>query len=83
MAHKQKIIKIGNSLGITLPVSFVRDGGWKYGEEVVVEQDPVYKTLIMKPEKLMNKMKLTPEFKEWLDEFSKKNNDLLKELART
>ncbi len=83
MTFKQRIIKVGNSLGVTIPASFVRDGKWKSGEEVVVEQDEVYKTLIIKPKKMENKMRLTPEFKEWLDEFTEQNHQLLKELART
>lgn len=83
MTFKQKIIKVGNSLGVTIPASFVRDGKWKSGEEVVVEQDDVYKTLIIKPKRMANKMRLTPEFKEWLDEFTHQNHQLLKELART
>lgn len=83
MTFKQKVIKIGNSLGITLPVSFVREGKWRLGEQVIVEQDSVYKTIVIKPKKLANKMRITPEFKEWLDEFVSANRQLLKELART
>ena len=83
MTSKQKIIKVGNSLGVTIPASFVREGKWKSGDEIIVEQDEVYRTLIIKPKRMINKMRLTPEFKEWLDEFTKKNQGLLKELART
>lgn len=81
MRSQQKVIKIGNSLGVTLPASFIREGGLRAGEEVILEQDVVYKTIVIKPKKLANKMRLTPEFKEWLDEISEEYEEAIKELA--
>lgn len=79
---KQKIIKVGNSLAITLPVSFVKEGNIKAGAEVIVEQNAAYKTLYVKPASAKySKSKLTPEFYEWLDDISKKYKDVIKELA--
>lgn len=81
---KQKIIKVGNSLAITLPASFVKEGNIKAGAEVIVEQNAQYQTLYVKPATAKNtKSKLTPEFFDWLDQFTKKNHKLLKELAKT
>ena len=33
---KQKIIKVGNSLAVTIPASFVKDGNLAVGDEVLV-----------------------------------------------
>ena len=77
----QKIIKVGNSLAITLPVSFVREGNLKIGDELVVETTPAYQTMFVKPKKMANKKHLTPEFYNWLENVSKKYEDVIKELA--
>lgn len=37
---KQKIIKAGNSLAVTIPSSFVKTIGVKLGDEVAVETKP-------------------------------------------
>jgi len=79
----QKIIKVGNSLAVTLPASFVRDSNLKMGDELVVETAPVYQTMVIRSKKMANNSKLSPEFFDWLDKFTKKNYDLLKELAKT
>jgi antitoxin component of MazEF toxin-antitoxin module len=79
----QKIIKVGNSLAVTLPAAFVRDGNLKMGDELVVETAPVYQTMVIKTKKMANNSKLSPEFFDWLDKFTKDNYDLLKELAKT
>jgi len=77
----QKIIKVGNSLAVTLPVAFVRDGNLKIGDELVVETAPIYQTMVIKPKKMANKTHLTPEFFSWLDDVSKKHESLIKKLA--
>lgn len=77
----QKIIKVGNSLAITLPASFVREGKLKIGDELIVETTPVYQTMYVKPKKMANKKHLTPEFYNWLESVSKKYEDVIKELA--
>lgn len=82
MAQKQKIIRAGNSLAITLPASFVKEGKIKAGDEVIVEQNAKYKTLYVKPASAKYAPKLTPEFYEWLDAISKKYKDVIKELAK-
>lgn len=77
----QKIIRAGNSLAVTLPVAFVREGNLKIGDELVVETAPVYQTMYIKPKKLANKTYLTPEFFNWLEEVSKRHEGLIKKLA--
>lgn len=78
----QKIIKVGNSLAVTLPVSFIREAGYKVGEEVIVETNASYNTMLIKPKKYADKISLSPEFFAWLNEFVKENETLLKKLAR-
>lgn len=78
---KQKIIKVGNSLAVTLPAFFVKECHYKVGDSIIVELDTLHRTLFVKPYSLENKLHLTPEFFEWLEEIVKKNKDLIKELA--
>lgn len=79
----QKIIKVGNSLAVTLPSSFVHDVGYKAGDEVIIEHNSLYKTLLVKPPIDHQTSHITPEFKSWLGKFTKKNQILLKQLAKT
>jgi len=37
---KQKIIRVGNSLGVVIPADFVKSVGIKPGESVIVEKKP-------------------------------------------
>ncbi|MDO8609315.1 MAG: AbrB/MazE/SpoVT family DNA-binding domain-containing protein, partial [bacterium] len=69
---KQKIIKVGNSLAITLPAAYVKEGKIKAGDIVHIEHNAKYKTMYVKPENASGSSKLTPEFFDWLDNTSKK-----------
>ncbi len=82
MSQKQKIIRAGNSLAITLPAAFVREGKIKAGDEVIVEQNAQYKTLYVRPPSAKHVSKLTPEFFDWLENISKEYKDVIKELAK-
>lgn len=77
----QKIIKVGNSLAITLPANMVREAGWKAGDELIIEQSPPYEIMVVKPKSKAGKTYLSPEFLDWLDEVSVKYKDAIKELA--
>jgi len=79
---KQKIIKVGNSAAVTLPAAFVREGNLRVGSEVLVEPNTQYNYVTIKPANSSYKTAITPEFKDWLDKFTKKNNQLLKKLAK-
>ena len=80
---KQKIIKVGNSLAVTLPAEFVKEGNFAVGDEFIVEHNAKQKTLYMQSAKKQNKPGLTPEFFEWLDEVAEEDKDLIKKLANT
>jgi antitoxin component of MazEF toxin-antitoxin module len=78
----QKIIKVGNSFAVTVPKTFVYGVGFKAGDRVEVESDTQLKLMIVKPAGSPIKTKITPEFKAWLDDFTRKNKKALQELAR-
>lgn len=80
---KQKIIKAGNSLAITIPAEFVREGNLAVGDELIIETTPRYGMMLVKKEEFKDKAKLSPEFKLWLEEFTTKNRKMLKKLAKT
>lgn len=79
--RKQKVIKVGNSLAVTLPAGFVREGNLKPGDELLVEAFPQYQYAIIKTKKTTLKSRLTPEFFNWLEKITKENEELIKELA--
>jgi len=79
----KKIIKVGNSAAVMLPSSFIKEGSLKIGDEVIVETMPRYQTAMIKPKTASYKTSITPEFKEWIDKFTKKYDQLLKKLAKT
>lgn len=77
----QKIIKVGNSAALTIPQSFIKKVGWKVGDELVVEGDVQTKLLLVKEKSSPYNTRITPEFKQWLDNFTERNSALLEELA--
>ena len=84
MQPKHKIIQVGNSAAVTIPQPFLKKAGWKVGDEIYVEADPQENMLTLRDSnETTYKSGITPEFKDWLDSFTKKHAKLLKELART
>lgn len=79
----QKIIKVGNSAALTLPIQFLKEANLKIGDEMTVETNGKLKYVIAKPKKLGDQVSsLTPEFKEWLDNFMVEYKPILKKLAK-
>ena len=86
---KQKIIKVGNSLAVTIPKEVLEKTGWKSGDEVVVEADRVsdgsateYSADAIAKSRYAVTPELTPEFLEWLKDFHKQYGADLRELAK-
>ena len=79
--QKQKIIKVGNSLAITIPASFVKEGNLAVGDELIVESTPQYGMMLLKKPEHADKAYLSPEFFDWLNDVSIKYEDVIKELA--
>lgn len=78
----QKIIKVGNSAALTIPQSLMRKIGWNIGDTVDVHGNETMKFLMAKDVTSTYNTTITPEFKEWLDSFTKRNKELLAKLAK-
>ncbi len=85
---QQTVIKIGNSLGITLPAQYARAAGITKGSKVDVTHDPLQNITIIKstPSKTQAITKKTDtksdaEYQKWLSQFMEENGEILDELA--
>ncbi len=81
---EQTIIKVGNSLAVTLPANFVKDKKLKAGQKVVVRQDMEVDALVVASlgSPVRKASGITPEFIDWLAKFNGKYKSALAELAR-
>lgn len=77
----QKIINVGNSTAIIIPREFLNESGLKIGDEMIIEMNTKRQLLLIKPKSYLPKVSLTPEFFEWLDNFTKEYQPILKKLA--
>lgn len=77
----QTLIKVGNSLAVTVPKSFIRSLKLRAGQKVFVDADESLDLMQVKTQ-TGQFTGLTPEFKEWLDGISKKYKRVIRELAR-
>lgn len=77
----QKILKVGNSLAVTLPAEFIKAAKIKAGDTVGVEYNAKLKWFLAKSKKEADKTTLTPEFKNWLDNFMEEYRPILKRLS--
>ena len=78
---QQTVIKVGNSLAVTLPAPFVKASKLKAGQKVFVEAD-VDLDLVQVKTKQPQSATLTPEFYDWLKKFNAKYKNALSELAQ-
>lgn len=78
----QKIIRVGNSLAVTLPKSFVEKANFKAGDDVSVQTNDKLKAVYVRAESADVTSGLTPEFKSWLDDIEEKESDIIKALAK-
>lgn len=74
----QKVIKVGNSIAVTMPKDFIKGAKIKAGDEVVVESS--LDTLSIRP-KSKGVFGLTPEFVRSVDDFIEEYRPALEELA--
>ena len=73
--YRHRIIRIGGSVGITIPKRFLEITNLGVGDRIVLEMNSEYKTLLIKPSSITyNSYFLTPEYFLWL----KKNEKELK-----
>ena len=80
----QKIIRIGNSAGITIPKEYLEAIRSKIGSKVQVKLDSDVGHIIVDVPQKTKKQATRPvakEFQQWLDTFVEEDKDLLNELA--
>lgn len=78
---KQKVIKIGSSIGVVIPKPVAEELGFKAGQEVDINPDVASKCIIVShPETLEPDLRKTIELVRWAFEFVDKNRALLERL---
>ncbi len=77
---QQKIIKVGNSLALTIPSSFVKERKLKPGQKVFIHIDADRDMIFIRSKK-RGVSGITPEFKKWLDMFIDSHAYTLRQLA--
>ncbi len=78
---QQKVIKVGNSLAVTLPSAFVKMRKIKAGQKIYVNSDPEADLVQLKTTDKTNSA-ITPEFYNWLNKFNAKYKNALTDLAQ-
>lgn len=78
---KQKVIKVGNSAGVTLPYEIREQAGLKLGDSVIVgmQDNAIVITPLKKKQKKVKGV--DAKFMKIVDEFIDDHEDVLKELA--
>jgi len=86
MKQKVKLIKIGNSVGFTLPANVREEAGLKLGDAVMMDYNlDNHELVISKDDKKRKKTtssSVTPEFYDWLKRFNARYKNALTELAK-
>lgn len=80
MGIERKIIKIGKSYGVTLPVDLLAEHGIKYGDTIEIKSDKE-KIVINKSNKVSLPDGISPDFFEVLEETSKIHDEALSQLV--
>ena len=80
MANERKVIKIGKSYGVTLPVEMLAEQGIQYGDMVEVKTDKDTIT-IRKVQKVSLPDGISPDFFEILEETAQLHGEALKKLV--
>jgi antitoxin component of MazEF toxin-antitoxin module len=78
---KHKVIKVGNSLAITLPSAFIKARNLKAGQEIFLNVDAERDMLFIRTTK-EGIAGITPEFKSWLDKFNEDHFEALSALSK-
>lgn len=78
----QKIVRVGNSAAVTIPKEFLVQAQLAVGDEIEVQSDVDFKSVIIRAKNAKMSSRITPEFKDWLDNFTKNNKDTLEKLAQ-
>lgn len=77
---QQKVIRVGNSLAVTIPKEFVNELGIKAGQKIFVDVDGQLDTMLVRTKRTTPS--ITPAFKKSIEKLMKRHADAFRELAR-
>lgn len=80
--QQRVVIKVGNSLAVTLPKAFTQKANINAGDAIAVETNWDIPAVYIRPASLAGTPGLTPDFKAWLDEIASKERDVIQALAK-
>lgn len=78
----QKIIQVGSSAAVTISKQFLKETGFKTGDEVSVNTDLETKTITISPKEEVLKTSITPQFTQMVSRFIKTYRPALERLAK-
>jgi len=73
----QKVLKVGDSAAVTIPKKSLEELGLKIGDRVSVEIDEKSKTVMIKPEVMVDR-----ELFDWTNKFISRYRSALESLAK-
>lgn len=76
----RRILRIGNSLGVSLPAREIGDMGLKEGTPVEVNVDKVHRQITIRP--VPAAQPVDPAFIQEARKFAERNREILEELAK-
>lgn len=79
---QQKIIPIGNSVGVIIPKELIDKIGLQVGSEVFIDKDPHGTSILIHKDKDALKSSLTPGFLKIVNNIHLKYGNALQELAK-
>ncbi|MES2006995.1 MAG: hypothetical protein V4436_02725 [Patescibacteria group bacterium] len=78
---KQKIIKIGSSIGVVIPKAIAEERGFRAGGNATFTLENDSNRIIIEPSVVQEKPGIDQDILSWTNEFVDKNRELLKRLA--
>lgn len=79
---EQKLVKIGNSIGVIIPQGLLKQIGLKQGSKVLIQSNPDEQTIVINTsDRPKKKHSVSPRFLEALDRVNRRYGEALKVLA--
>lgn len=79
---QQKIVRIGNSIGVIIPKDIAKKSGIKAGSKVYVDKDPNGSSIIINKDATALSSSITPDFLKIVNNVHKKYGPALRRLAQ-
>ena len=78
---KQKVIQIGNSLGVVIPMEIARQTGLRQGSSIFIEKDPSGNKITISDQEKIFDSSVTPEFLSIVERVNLRYGRAFKKLA--